>query len=137
MTCWGALTRTPRPKAPAPAEGSSQEAVELPENQLVFTGQLHKVAELRTTPAGIPIARFVLMHRSRRTEASQVREVECRLTVVASGVTLTSGLEMLPAGTWMKVTGFLSRAGYRAPDTRVELHALDIQTVIANGHTER
>jgi primosomal replication protein N len=111
--------------------------VELPENQLVFAGQLHKVAERRTTPAGIPIARFVLAHRSRRTEAGQVREVECRLTVVASGEALTTGLEKLPAGTWMKVTGFLSRAGYRAPDTRVELHALDIQTVPANGHYER
>jgi primosomal replication protein N len=111
--------------------------VEPPENQLVFAGQLHKVAELRTTPAGIPIARFVLAHRSRRSEAGQLREVECRLTVVASGEALTRGLEKLPAGTWMRVTGFLSRAGYRAPDTRVELHALDIQTVPANGRHER
>ena len=62
-----------------------------------------------------------------------MREVECRLTVVASGEALTRGLVKLPAGTWIKVTGFLSRAGYRAPDTRVELHALDIQTVIADG----
>jgi primosomal replication protein N len=107
--------------------------VEQPENQLVFAGQLHKVAELRTTPAGIPIARFVVAHRSCRTEAGQVREVECRLTVVASGETLTRGLVELPAGTWITVTGFLSRAGYRAPDTRVELHALDIQTVATDG----
>jgi primosomal replication protein N len=111
--------------------------VEIPENRLVLSGQLHKVAELRTTPAGIPIARFVLAHRSRRTEAGQMREVECRLTVVVSGKPLTAGLEQLPAGTWLKVTGFLSRAGYRAPDTRVELHALEIQTVPGNGRTER
>jgi primosomal replication protein N len=52
--------------------------------------------------------------------------------VVASGQALTTGLAKLPAGTWMKVTGFLSRAGYRAPDTRIELHALDIQIVPAN-----
>lgn len=107
--------------------------VEIPENRLVLTGQLHKVAQLRTTPAGIPIARFVLAHRSRRNEAGQMREVECRLTVVASGETLTAGLDRLPAGAWLTVTGFLSRAGYRAPDSRVELHALDIQTVPANG----
>jgi len=107
--------------------------VEIPENRLVLTGQLHKVAQLRSTPAGIPIARFVLAHRSRRSEAGQMREVECRLTVVASGEPLTTGLGQLPAGTWLKVTGFLSRAGYQAPDTRVELHALDIQTVPENG----
>jgi primosomal replication protein N len=111
--------------------------VELPENELVFAGQLHKVAELRTTPAGIPIARFILAHRSRRAEAGQVREVECRLSVVASGEALTTGLAKLPAGTWMKVTGFLSRPGYRAPDTRIELHALNIQIVPANGPKQR
>jgi primosomal replication protein N len=107
--------------------------VEIPENRLVLTGQLHKVAQLRTTPAGIPIARFVLAHRSRRSEAGQMREVECRLTVVASGEPLTAGLEQLTSGTWLTVTGFLSRAGYRAADSRVELHALNIQTVPANG----
>jgi primosomal replication protein N len=111
--------------------------VELPENQLVLTGQLLKAAQFRATPAGIPIARFVLAHRSRRTEAGHQRDVECRLTVVASGETLTAGLDQVPAGSWLKVTGFLSRAGYRAPDTRVELHAQDIQTVPGNGQYER
>jgi primosomal replication protein N len=107
--------------------------VEIPENRLVLTGQLHKAAQLRTTPAGIPIARFVLAHRSRRTEAGQLRDVECRLSVVASGEPLTAGLAQLPAGTWLTVAGFLSRAGYRAPDGRIELHALEIQTVPGNG----
>ena len=107
--------------------------MEQAENQLVIAGQLHKVAEMRTTPAGIPIARFVLAHRSRQVEAGQMREVECRLTVVASGKTLAGMVQELPAGSPVKVTGFVSRAGYRAPDTRVELHALDIQTVETNG----
>ena len=107
--------------------------MEQAENQLVISGQLHKVAEMRTTPAGIPIARFVLAHCSRQKEAGQMREVECRLTVVVSGKPLTSKVQELPAGSQLKVTGFLSRAGYRAPDTRVELHALDIQTVSHNG----
>ena len=111
--------------------------MELPDNQLVFTGQLHKVAELRSTPAGIPIARFVLAHRSRRTEAGQLRDVECRLSVVASGEPLAATVKALPAGAWLKVTGFLSRAGYRAPDSRIELHALTIQAVKPNGRNER
>jgi primosomal replication protein N len=107
--------------------------VELPENELVLRGQLYRTAELRTTPAGIPIARFVLAHRSRRQEAGRPREVECRLVVVASGEALAAGLKQLPTGSWLKVRGFLSRAGYRAPDTRIELHALDIEIVPGNG----
>jgi primosomal replication protein N len=53
--------------------------------------------------------------------------------VVASGADLTRGLQALPAGTRLKVTGFLSRAGYRAADSRIELHALIIETVADNG----
>jgi primosomal replication protein N len=107
--------------------------VDQPANELVFSGQLLKPAELRTTPAGIPIARFVLAHRSRRSEAGQMREVECRLSVVASGKALTAGITDYPPGAWIMVKGFLSRAGYRAPDTRIELHALEIQAALMGG----
>jgi len=107
--------------------------VEQSDNELVFTGQLLKAAELRTTPAGIRIARFVLSHRSRRSEAGQPREVQCRLSVVASGQSLTAGIAGYSPGTWLKVKGFLSRAGYRAADLRIELHALEIQTVNVDG----
>ena len=104
-----------------------------PDNDLVFTGRLVKSAEVRTTPAGIRIARFVLTHRSRRTEAGQWREVQCRLPVVASGQRLTAGITEYSPGTWLRVKGFLSRAGYRAPDTRVELHAMEVQPVAVEG----
>ncbi len=107
--------------------------MEQPDNELVITGQLLKTAEVRTTPAGIRIARFVLVHRSRRSEAGQPREVQCRLSVVASGQALTAGITQYPRGTWLKVKGFLSRSGYRAADARIELHALEIQTVAVDG----
>ncbi|MFQ5643770.1 MAG: primosomal replication protein N [Thiogranum sp.] len=105
----------------------------LEHNELVLTGQLLKPAEMRTTPAGIPIARFVLAHQSRRSEAGQLRNVECRLSVVASGRELTAGISDWSPGMRIQVKGFLSRAGYRAPDMRIELHALDIQTVGSDG----
>jgi primosomal replication protein N len=107
--------------------------VEQPDNELVFTGQLLKTAEVRTTPAGIRIARFKLSHRSRRREAGQPREVQCRLSVVVSGQALTVGITEYLPGTWLKVKGFLSRPGYRAADARIELHALEIQTVNVDG----
>jgi len=105
----------------------------LERNDLVLTGRLLKPAELRTTPAGIPIARFVLVHQSRRSEAGQLRNVECRLSVVVSGQALTAGISDWSSGTRIQVQGFLSRAGYRAPDMRIELHALAIQTVANDG----
>lgn len=104
-----------------------------PDNRLIIAGQLRKAAEVRTTPAGIRIARFVLAHRSRQPEAGQLRDVECRIAVVASGDALVAGVERLPAGTWVRVSGFISRAGYRAPDMRTELHALEILTVDNDG----
>ena len=107
--------------------------MEQADNELVFTGQILKTAEVRTTPAGIRIARFVLAHRSRRSEAGQPRDVQCRLSVVASGQALTAGITEHSPGTWLKVKGFLSRAGYRAADARIELHALEIQTVNVDG----
>jgi primosomal replication protein N len=107
-----------------------------PANDLVLSGQLLRDAEVRTTPAGIPIARFVLAHRSRRKEAGQMRDVECRIVVVASGAVLAQAIARCPAGSWCKVRGFVSRAGYRAPDMRIELHALEIQTAENSGLNE-
>lgn len=106
-------------------------------NELVLSGQLLRAAEVRTTPAGIPIARFVLAHRSRRKEAGQMRDVECRMVVVASGAVLAEAVAGQPAGSWCRVRGFVSRAGYRAPDMRIELHALEIQTAENSGLNER
>ena len=101
--------------------------MDLSDNQLILTGRLLKPAQLRTTPAGIPIARFVIGHRSRRAEAGHLREVECRIGVVASGSHLTEIIAAQVCGGWCRVRGFLDRAGYRSPDMRIELHATDIE----------
>ena len=111
--------------------------MEQPSNELALGGQLLRPAEVRTTPAGIPIARFVLAHRSRRKEAGQLRDVECRIVVVASGAPLANAIAGRAAGSWCEVRGFLSRAGYRAPEMRIELHALEIRTAENGGPNER
>jgi primosomal replication protein N len=107
--------------------------VEQPDNELVLSGRLLKSAEVRKTPAGIPIARFTLAHSSRRLEAGQLRDVECRMAVVAVGQALAGTVTGSRPGDRLKVRGFLCRAGYRAPDMRVELHALEIETVAEHG----
>jgi primosomal replication protein N len=108
-----------------------------PDNELVLMGQLLRPAQLRVTPAGIPIARFVLVHRSRRSEAGSMRDVECRIGVVASGSALADIVAARSAGSWCRVRGFMNRAGYRSPETRLELHALEIEAVDETGLKER
>jgi primosomal replication protein N len=54
-------------------------------NRLVISGTLIQVDPVRYSPAGVPIAEAVVLHRSNQTMATQNRQVECELTVQASG----------------------------------------------------
>jgi len=112
--------------SPATAPGAR---VVSPANELVITGTLVEAPQKRTTPAGIPITRFILEHRSEQREAGQARRVECRMRVVAAGSPLADTGAALVRGAQVRVRGFLTRAGYRAPELKTELHALAIEPV--------
>ncbi|MDP2111581.1 MAG: primosomal replication protein N [Thiobacillus sp.] len=77
-------------------------------NRLVISGALIQVDPVRYSPAGVPIAEAVVLHRSSQTVATQARQVECELTVQASG-TLASQLAQLNTGTQVKLEGALNR----------------------------
>ena len=77
-------------------------------NRLVISGAVIQVEPLRYSPAGVPIAEAVILHRSSQTVAAQVRQVECELTVQASG-SLASQLALLSSGTQVKLEGALNR----------------------------
>jgi primosomal replication protein N len=77
-------------------------------NRLVISGDLIQVDPLRYSPAGVPIAEAVILHRSRQDVAGQPRQVECELTVQASGA-LASRLAQLATGTQVKLEGALNR----------------------------
>jgi primosomal replication protein N len=77
-------------------------------NRLVISGALIQVESLRYSPAGVPIAEAVILHRSSQTVATQIRQVECELTVQASGL-LASQLAQLTTGTQVKLEGALNR----------------------------
>ena len=110
--------------------GPAPEAAATPGvNTLSITGTLVEPPQQRTTPAGIPITRFVLQHRSEQREAGQRRQVECRLRVVAAGSPLAERCAGLHQGEAVQVHGFLARAGYRAPELKTELHALAVEPV--------
>jgi primosomal replication protein N len=77
-------------------------------NRLVISGALIQIDPLRYSPAGVPIAEAVILHRSSQAVAAQARQVECELTVQASGP-LAARLAQLEAGTQVKLEGALNR----------------------------
>lgn len=68
---------------------------------------------MRYSPAGVPIAEAVVHHRSSQAVATQVRQVECELTVQASG-TLAAKLAQLASGTQVKLEGALNRRSVKS-----------------------
>jgi len=82
-------------------------------NRLVISGALIQVDPLRYSPAGVPIAEAVVLHCSSQTVATQVRQVECELTVQASGM-LASQLAQLNTGTQVKLEGALNRRSVKS-----------------------
>jgi primosomal replication protein N len=77
-------------------------------NRLVLGGALIQVDPLRYSPAGVPIAEAVVHHRGSQEVAGQTRQVECELTVQASG-TLATRLAQLPPGSQVRLEGALNR----------------------------
>ena len=77
-------------------------------NKLLISGVLIQVDPVRYSPAGVPIAEAVIQHRGSQSVAGQTRQVECELTVQASG-TLATQLARLTSGTQVKLEGALNR----------------------------
>lgn len=99
------------------------------DNCLIIAGQVAGAGELRTSPAGVPIGRFLLEHHSEQIEASVPRQVQCRIPVVACGAPLAQRAGRLPIGTRVRVEGFVGRANYREGEYRLVLHAARIDVL--------
>ena len=97
------------------------------ENRLTIVGYLGNRPETRHTPAGIPITRFTLRHRSVQTEAGMQREAVCSIGVIASGEALQATLRGLSQESVVRVSGFISRANNRQGEYRIVLHAEQIE----------
>ena len=97
------------------------------ENQLVIQGELTESDALRYTPAGIPILKFRLTHRSKQVEVGTEREVGCELEVVAFEAQARL-LATASLGTLLKIEGFLDRRS-RSGRT-VVMHAKQIEFVV-------
>ncbi len=83
------------------------------------------------TPAGIPLRRLWLEHRSRQEEAGAPREVRARIAVLLTGDRARS--PALAEGQRVRAAGFLARAGYRGEARdRLQLHAETLEHLEAD-----
>ncbi len=95
----------------------------------MLTGTVCKTPETRYNPAGIPLTRFSLEHRSRQTEAGLDREAYCRIVVIATGEGLSIKAKALTEGQSVRVAGFIARADSRQGQAKIVLHAQSIQAL--------
>jgi primosomal replication protein N len=77
-------------------------------NRARLSGRIVDLGELRHTPAGLPILRFVLGHASEQSEAGHKWQVECEVPALAMTET-AEALAKMQAGDALEVEGFLAR----------------------------
>ena len=94
-------------------------------NQLVLAGEVTEIAELRYTPAGIPLLSFTLKHVSQQSEASMKRQVECEVPVVAMAKLAEQG-RGLQVGSTAKVVGFLAKKSLNSRQLILHINELEI-----------
>jgi len=97
------------------------------DNHLVITGVVARPPETRYSPAGIPITRFPLRHRSQQMEAGEMREATMSVGVVASGKELAAITAKLEQGSAVRIEGFLTRTSHRHESCRLVLRAQRIE----------
>ncbi|MEY1661017.1 primosomal replication protein N [Isoalcanivorax beigongshangi] len=92
-------------------------------NHCTLSGFVDTLEAVRMTPAGVPIRRIWIEHRSRQLESGLPREVTARLALILTGEPLTRQSESLRQGDALRATGFLARAGARGESRdRLQLH---------------
>jgi len=85
-----------------------------------LTGRLVDPAELRHSPAGVPIARGLLEHESTQSEAGEAgaeRSIRFRVGLSAAGSPLAETLQALGVGDPVRVAGHMRRSRQRTPET--------------------
>lgn len=98
-------------------------------NRLEVSGVVCAEPERSQTPAGIPITRFTLEHRSQQVEAGMKRETGFRIRVVVAGKEAQQGTVQLETGSMIRVAGFLSRSSHKSGEYRLALHADEIELI--------
>jgi primosomal replication protein N len=94
-------------------------------NRLVLAGEVTEVAELRYTPAGIPLLAFTLKHASQQSEAGMRRQVECEVPAIAMAQ-LAEKARSLRVGSQARVAGFLAKRSLNSRQLILHINELEI-----------
>jgi len=94
-------------------------------NRLELAGEVTEVAELRYTPAGIPLLAFILKHASQQSEAGMKRQVECEIPAVAMAKLAEQAGE-LRLGNNVRVAGFLAKKSLNSRQLILHIDELEI-----------
>ncbi len=95
-------------------------------NRLILTATVEREAELRYTPAGIPVLEMWLKHHSKQREIEKERDVVCEIQAVLIGREAPNWKGCL-GGQKVQVTGFLAQRSMRNP--RLVLHIEHVELV--------
>ncbi len=104
------------------------------QNHAILEGELLQPPEVRHSPAGVPIARFLLSHRSVRPENGVDRPIALQVGVRVAGPALVRALDGVAPGTGLRVTGYLARPRLREGDTRLIIAASRIERLDGIGN---
>lgn len=94
-------------------------------NRLVLAGEVTEVAELRYTPAGIPLLAFTIKHDSQQIEAGMKRQVECEVPAIAMA-NLAERARGMVQGSNVRVSGFLSKKSLNSRQLVLHINELEI-----------
>lgn len=98
----------------------------------MLIGLVCKSPEIRVSPAGIPVARFTIEHRSIQLEAGLQREAYCKLIVIAAGKEFKQTVKALVLDQQVRVTGFVARANNRQGESMLTLHAQELEILASD-----
>lgn len=122
--------RVPRRKRQS-LPSSPRPEVTAQQNELSITGCIIELAQLRHTPAGVPVLNFRIAHASEQIEAELPRKVECELQAVTLGQTAIM-LRAAKPGDGVKLTGFL--AAKSTQSRQLVLHVEQIEFLEGMNH---
>jgi len=94
-------------------------------NKLVLSGEVLQIAELRYTPAGIPLLSLTLRHMSEQFEADMKRKIECEVAAVAMAQ-LAEQAKGISVGTAVEVSGFLAKRSLNSRQLVLHINTLEI-----------
>ncbi|MHB9118668.1 MAG: primosomal replication protein N [Burkholderiales bacterium] len=93
-------------------------------NRVALCGRISELAEMRYTPAGLPVLHFSLSHDSEQIEAGFQRKIQCKVPAMAVA-DAAQQMKEFALGDMVRIDGFLAQKSRMG--TQLVLHVKQIQ----------